>query len=229
MKPGPAPLVLIALATAGVVMLTGCSGSSGPTRTAADAGAMPGAPTEAAASSPPVGPTSAPGARPTSGGPTSDRRAGGTPVPTDTYVAPTGAPYPTPDRDVGTRADQTSVLAALPGPTGRGCAVVGGRRDVRSGTMAAGNFQNARAAFANGSRRLYLYAIPQHARDLRSVRVMIDPRGAGATTTYTSTSIEQAEPWQYFALTLPIPAAGAYRLTMVAGANQGCFDVTMAK
>jgi hypothetical protein len=63
---------------------------------------------------------------------------------------------------------------------------------------------------------------------MHKVTVSVDP-ATGPTHTVTSTSVERADVWRYFAVNVPIASAGAYRLTMVSGANRGCFDVTFTK
>lgn len=144
------------------------------------------------------------------------------------------APFPTPGRDPEQATDQSSVLASLPGSTSSSCASVGSHTDLRSGAVAAGNFAHARAQYAQTVAStevptVDLYVIPAHATKLTSLTITVDPTGTGPTTTLTSKSVEQADTWSYFAVQLPVPAAGGYQLTMVSGPDRGCFLVTFSK
>jgi hypothetical protein len=144
------------------------------------------------------------------------------------------APYPTPGRDPSQVADQSTVLASLPGSTSSSCQTVGSHTDLRSGSIAAGNFAHARAQYTQTVAstevpEVDLYVIPQHAAKLTTLTITIDPTGAGPTTTLVSKSIEQADEWSYFAVQLPVPAPGGYQLTMVSGADRGCFLVTFSR
>jgi hypothetical protein len=132
--------------------------------------------------------------------------------------------------------DQTSVLNSLPGKPSTSCVQVGAHTDLRVGNVAAGNFVNARKSFTSQFGKtevpyVFLYLIPRHAASLHKATVTIDPVGqaATATKTITSTDVEDAEQWQYFALNVPVPNPGAYRLTMKSGTDTGCFEVTFSK
>jgi hypothetical protein len=131
-------------------------------------------------------------------------------------------------------ADQSSVLAGIPGSTSTACENVGSHTDLRSGSIAAGNFAHARAQYTQTAATtpvpaLDLYVIPQHAAELTTLTITIDPTGAGPTKTLTSKSVEQADAWSYFAVQLPVPAPGGYQLTMVSGPDRGCFLITFSK
>jgi hypothetical protein len=161
--------------------------------------------------------------------------------PTSVHTTPNGAggaslpaPYPTPGRDPSQAADQSTVLAALPGSSASSCENVGTHTDLRSGSIAAGNFAHARTQYTQTPAstkvpEVDLYVIPQHAATLTSLTITVDPTGAGATTTLTSKSVEQADAWSYFAVQLPVPAAGGYQLSMVSGPDRGCFLVTFSR
>jgi hypothetical protein len=131
-------------------------------------------------------------------------------------------------------ADQSSVLAGIPGSSASSCESVGSHTDLRSGSVAAGNFAHARAQYTQTVAstevpQVDLYVIPQHAAKLTTLTITIDPTGAGPTKTLTSKSVEQADAWSYIAVQLPVPAAGGYQLTMVSGPDRGCFLVTFSK
>jgi hypothetical protein len=143
-------------------------------------------------------------------------------------------PYPTPGRDPSQAADQSTVLASLPGSTSSTCENVGSYTDLRSGSIAAGNFAHARAQYTESAAltpvpQVDLYAIPRHAAMLTTLTITVDPTGAGPTKTLTSTSVQQADAWTYFAVQLPVPAPGGYQITMVSGADRGCFLVTFSR
>jgi hypothetical protein len=126
------------------------------------------------------------------------------------------------------------VLASVPGSSSSSCESVGTHTDLRSGAIAAGNFAHARAQYTQTATsteapKVDLYVIPQHAAHLSTLTITIDPTGAGATTTLTSKSVQQADAWSYFAVQLPVPAPGSYQLTMVSGADRGCFLITFSK
>ena len=56
---------------------------------------------------------------------------------------------------------QDSVLKSLPGESGSGCVKVDGERDVRSESMAAGNFKDARAHYSESPKsEIPFYFIP---------------------------------------------------------------------
>lgn len=123
------------------------------------------------------------------------------------------------------------MLDALPGNASSACAFVGARSDVRAGSLAAGNFVDARREFAKQYRKteipeLSLYVIPEAPAGNHRLRVTIDPAGPGARTTVTSTQVERAGAARYFAVQVPIERPGKYRLTMKSAGGSGCFDVS---
>lgn len=131
-----------------------------------------------------------------------------------------------------TRAgDQSPVLAALPGSAKAGCVAVGDRTDVRSGTLAAGNFATARQQFKDQASSVpqptvNLYIIPADARRLQSVTVTLEQVGGKhVVRKVTSSSVQDAEQWQYFAVQLTVPTAGTWRVRAASGRDVGCFDV----
>jgi hypothetical protein len=177
-------------------------------------------------------PRSSPGGT-TSSAPTTGRTTGVTSGTTTVPPTKTTVPHLRPGRGAGPRSNQTQVLESLPGSGAARCAYVGSRTNVRAGSMAAGNFRIARTKYAAEARRseapeLFLYVIPQRTKHLHKLTVSVDP-ASGPTRTVTSTSMERADVWRYFAVDIPIPRAGAYRLIMVSGANRGCFDVIFRK
>jgi hypothetical protein len=200
--------------SASTTPVTGSSPQSSPPSSGAAGTARPGT---SAASSGSRSPTSAPS--------TPTAAAGGPNLP---------ASYPTPSLDPSQAADQSTVLASLPGSTSSSCESVGSHTDLRSGSIAAGNFAHARAQYTETAAtteapQVDLYVIPRQAAKLTSVTITVDPTGNGPTTTLTSKSVEQADAWSYFAVQLPVPAPGNYQLTMVSGPDRGCFLLTFSK
>lgn len=147
---------------------------------------------------------------------------------------PTKAPYPTPGRDPATPVNQAAVLTSLPGSAKVTCAQVGSNRDLRSGSIGMGNFQNARHDFSSQLGhtevpQLNMYIIPEHTKHLTSATVRVAPTGSGKPSIVRTNQVEDAEPYQYFALVLPIAHAGTYRLTVTSGTDTGCFIVSFTK
>jgi hypothetical protein len=122
------------------------------------------------------------------------------------------------------------VLASLPGTATQGCVDVKSLRDVRSGGIAVGNFSDARKQFRSLAKtheqpEVAFYVIP---RDANAKNVKVSLTAPGHTTptrTVTSANVQQAEEWNYFMLTVPIPSPGGWQVTAVAGKDRGCFDV----
>jgi hypothetical protein len=143
--------------------------------------------------------------------------------------APDSTPQPPPSKS--TDGSQKAVLAALPGAAS-GCVAVGSKTDVRSGAMAAGNFASARKEYASQPKGpedpvVTLYAIPQDAKAMPGLTVTMKRlSGSEPARTVRSTSSETANSWSYYNVRLPVSAAGTWRLTMAAGSNKGCFDVS---
>jgi hypothetical protein len=215
MKPALGTVVAIAIATAA---LAACTSSGGAPAT--DSGSA----TQSAS----TGTSAASGPSPT------DTPAGPTGAPTSVpVVVPTGtkAPFPTPGKEPSKQPNQTKVLNALPGSSAASCAVVHNQRDLRAGSVGAGNFQNMHADFKSSYGKtevpeLNMYLIPQHAKHMRKVTATVDPFGSGQTRTVKSTSVEDAEASRYYALQLPVAKPGKYRLTFAAGQDHGCFVVS---
>ena len=132
------------------------------------------------------------------------------------------------------RGVQTTVLDRLPGTASDECARVGDARDLRAGSMAAGNFAKARSDF----RRLRgeqgpgapvsLYWIPEHADDMLSGLTLTMQRIGDPSTarTITQRSFGTADPWKYYLTEVVIPKPGAWRFEASTDRDNGCFEVT---
>ncbi|MGH3448556.1 MAG: hypothetical protein ACRDP4_13130, partial [Nocardioidaceae bacterium] len=131
--------------------------------------------------------------------------------------------------------NQSVVLNRLPGSAKATCTPVGDRRDVRSGSVAAGNFVQARGAYKKAAAHrevptVFMYVIPQHNKGLEHATVTMKPVDAdGEARTVRSNDVEQANVWKYFAFQLPVPAAGTWQLHMSSGDDRGCFEVNFTK
>lgn len=94
-----------------------------------------------------------------------------------------------------------------------------------------GNFRTAQKSYKSqhGHSQLptvSLYVIPTH-RSMPGVRITMTPTTTkGTARTITSKSVQQADVWEYYAVQLPVPAAGTWRLKVSSGTDHGCFDVT---
>ena len=125
------------------------------------------------------------------------------------------------------------MLSRLSGSAGSNCQTVGLRTDVRAGSLAAGNFEQARQQYADAKGgkpvSVFLYAIPEHSTSMPGVSVTLESLTSGASTTQTFRSVEDAESWKYYPVFLPIPAPGSWRITMTAGPDRGCFQVTFSR
>jgi hypothetical protein len=142
------------------------------------------------------------------------------------------APLPLPARTPAvTNGNQGSVLNSLPGDAANGaCVAVGSKPDIRSGTMAAGNFVTARKAFTDQAKTksqpsIFLYLIPSNAKGLTKVTVKLRSTTDGTTRTTTSDQTQYADDVFYFPVNVSIPARGTWELTATSGGNTGCFSV----
>jgi hypothetical protein len=208
--------------TGSALLVSGCTSSSG--------GSHPGSTTGSGGSSAaPGGGSSLPGATGSAGSAAPSASAG-----SGSKGSTSAAPYPTPSDQENPPTDQTAVLDALPGSAAASCAAVGKHSDLRSGSIAMGNFVSARKQYLQVAPKSELpevnvYVIPKDTSSMKSATVTVDPLGRGATRKVTSKSVQDAADWRYFAVQLPVAAPGSYRLTVVAGPNRGCFDVTFGK
>lgn len=201
-------------AGAGAAMITvmaGCS-SDGGTPTAAGSTPPPAASSGTATGTPAATPPAASGTGPASTAPATQSPA---PGPKTATASPGG--------------NQRPVLNNLPGnPAAGSCVAVGDQRDLRSGTMGAGNFVTARKAFADQAKTksqpsVPLYLIPSNATGLSTVVVTLRKGGTSRTATFKEQ--QYAEDWLYFPVRLSIPSAGTWQITATSGSNTGCFSV----
>lgn len=126
---------------------------------------------------------------------------------------------------------QDSVLETLPGKAKAGCVDVGDMRDVRSGSMAAGNFVDARAQFsASPTAGIPFYFIPVETKGDPELTVDLERVDAPGSTKIRSSQIQTADEWQYYPVTITVPEAGTWRIKASAGtASAGCWVATFAR
>ena len=138
------------------------------------------------------------------------------PIETEPPTIPTNAP-----------GRQDSVLDSLPGEASAGCVDVRDLRDVRSGSMAAGSFADARASFAESPEStLPFYFIPADLVGDPELTIQLEQIGGTVSKEIKSSAIETADEWRFYPVALSIPEAGKWRITASAGeANKGCWEV----
>lgn len=218
MKPTRTTRALAMTAVVGMALITGCSSSSQSADRSSNQRSTA---------------TERPSATVTS--PSPEKSQATKPTATPSTSGPKPSVPATPAPPVTTKAkNQTPVLNSLPGKASSGCLAVGTNRDLRSGSIAAGNFVDARKKYASEANskeqpEVFLYVIPQHSKGLKKATALVKPRGGGKTFTVTSKSVEQADVYSYFAFNIPIPASGKYELTMSSGKDTGCFVVSFAR
>lgn len=146
-----------------------------------------------------------------------------TDVPTVETVPPT---FPT-----NAPGRQDSVLDSLPGEAKAGCIEVTDERDARSGSMAAGNFVDAVAQFAEAPEdAIPFYFIPVDITDDPELVVELEQLDGSGSQTVRSSQVGTANEWRYYPLMLEIPAPGTWRIKASVGdENEGCWDVTFGR
>jgi hypothetical protein len=139
------------------------------------------------------------------------------------------------DDTSGTKAhppkNQIAVLQHLPGVHASRCVTVGDRTDVRSGSIAMGNFALARQNFRTASSAYnadpsFFYVIPR-SRAAKAVTVVATRLGGRhAPVRIRSRQVEQAAQWNYFPIQIQLPNTGTWRFRVTTGAEHGCFDAS---
>lgn len=130
-------------------------------------------------------------------------------------------------------SSQETVLASLPGDTSGACVDADDQRDVRSGGIAAGAFDEAADSYVapGGDDVVSLYWIPAHASELSGLTVRGTQVSGGAASfvhdeTTVSELIGDTGEWRYYLTDISIPAPGTWRLEATSGEDSGCFTVT---
>lgn len=188
---------LAAMALAGA-LLAGCTGDVEPPASSAGPSAGAGKQTDSPDVTTPAPPSEVP------------------PVETTPPVLPTDPP-----------GRQDSVIETLPGDAKAGCVDVGSERDVRSETMAAGNFMEARAQFAaSPAADISMYFIPSDVSGEPELVVEISKVGGPVADVVRTSSFQTADQWRYYPVRITISESGTWQLKATAGAgNIGCWVV----
>ncbi|MBM6402713.1 hypothetical protein JQN72_00445 [Phycicoccus sp. CSK15P-2] len=215
----------VALVTALVLGVAGCSDGGTP-----DAASTSGS----ASASGAVGPTS-PGPERTSPGP---ERGTGTDAPADpaTPAEATEAAEPSgpeaESAEPGKDGRQTAVFGRVSGTSDGSCVAVGDHRDLRSGDVVGGPFDEARKAWGTTRADLdpesvRLYWVPMHTAEMAGVTVVAQHEESGEKVTASRDSFGDAEQWKYYVTDLELPEAGEWRISVTAGKDRGCFRMTL--
>jgi hypothetical protein len=125
---------------------------------------------------------------------------------------------------------QDSVLESLPGEAKSGCVDVGSQRDVRSGSMAAGNFADAQAKFSGSpTSSIPFYFIPVDLTGDPELVVELKRLDGSGSDEIRSSQIQTADEWRYYPVMITIPAAGKWEIKASAGAaSSGCWVAAFA-
>lgn len=161
---------------------------------------------------------------PTGNGGQEDQAGKGAPAPSPSSGSPTPRGMPT----RGPGGGQEAVLVNLPGPTTQRCIAVGNRRDVRSGDMAAGPFDDARKAFKAGSpetQKVRLYFIPAHSRKMPGITVTLTHQRTGKVVRVRQKRWADADEFRFYDVETGLPRGGEWRVEAVAGRDRGCWSV----
>ena len=166
----------------------------------------------------------------------SGARAGGTATSTTTSPAtstahPTTSAKPTSSSTSKAPVSQADVVGRLPGPADGSCTTTVAR-NVRSGSLGAGDFDVARKAYKDGGTGIEpatvtLHVIPAHPGSMPELQVEMTRLRKpvwyrNASTSKTGTTSGGVK---YYVLTFEVPVPGNWRLEMAAGDDKGCFEV----
>ena len=220
-------------AAAAVVLLAlvGCSSGEGEAGTEAAAGeststAAP-TPTPAAATA-----TSSPGSEPDAS-PTPSDGPGGSEEP-ETGGEPEAASEDPRDETAEPTGDgrQSAVLERVEGPAKKTCVDTTGERDVRSGSIVGGAFDEAVSAWGTERKdtpdqNVRLYWVPLHADTMPGVEVVAHNAETGTTVEVTQDEHGDAEQWKYYNTSFVLLEAGTWKLDVTAGKDSGCFLMTL--
>lgn len=205
-------IALVPLATSGLLFLTGCAGDA--TDHPASDGASPVGPEDATTATGSPGQTDRQGQRSGKASSTQQVKDQGR-----------GAPgRPTKD------GRQRDVFNRLPGTAAGGCLAVGTRRDVRSGGIVGGAFDEARSQFGTGEPgrpkgKVRLYWIPMHTDPMPGVTIKATHQASGQTTTERQTRVADTDQWKFYDTMITVDEPGLWRFVVTSGTDRGCFEV----
>jgi hypothetical protein len=124
------------------------------------------------------------------------------------------------------------VLARVKGPSQDVCTDTTGKRDVRSGSIVGGAFDEATSAW--GTKRkgvppqnVRLYWVPLHAQKMPGVTVVAHNAGTGTTVKVINRDYGDAEQWKYYNTDFVLLEPGEWQVRVTAGPDSGCFLMTL--
>jgi hypothetical protein len=130
------------------------------------------------------------------------------------------------------KGDQSNVLTSLPGSGTAKCVSTAGKRDVRSGRMAAGPFDEARKGY--GKKRdglakdeVRLYWIPKDSSKMPGLTLKGVNRDTGRRFSMHSSNVGDADMWRYYNTVVHLSDPGRWRLTASSSSQHGCFDLVV--
>jgi hypothetical protein len=130
------------------------------------------------------------------------------------------------------KGDQSNVLTSLPGSKKSTCVSTAGKRDVRSGSMGAGPFDQARKDY--GKKRdgmpkdaVELYWIPRDSAKMPGLVLTGVNSDTGKRISVHSKNVGDADMWRYYNTQVRLPDPGHWRLTARSGSQQGCFELVV--
>lgn len=130
----------------------------------------------------------------------------------------------------GPDGNQESVLVNLPGPATQRCVAVGNERSVRSGSMAAGPFDEARASYKAGTpetQTLHFYFIPEQSKKMPGITVTMKHEDTGKVVTVRQKRWADADEFRFYDIETGLPRGGTWRITAVTGPDRGCWTVVL--
>ncbi|WP_418276075.1 hypothetical protein ACNHYB_14610 [Isoptericola jiangsuensis] len=127
---------------------------------------------------------------------------------------------------------QEPLFNRVPGDESGKCLKVGDERDVRSGGIVGGSFDDARKSWdveqpgkPSGTARLYW--IPMDASEMPGVEVVATNKKTGDKVVTDQDLVSDAEQWRYYDTYIALPAAGEWTFEVTAGEDTGCFVVKL--
>lgn len=127
---------------------------------------------------------------------------------------------------------QSPVLSQIPGNNDASCVDTSGMRNARSGSIAAGPFDQVDQSYGTKvpgkpRRSIRIYWIPMSSNP-DGLTVRVTKAGGGPTSTVKKSQVSDADKWKFFDTNIPISEPGTWVLRARSGSNHGCFEVTVS-